>query len=83
MNPKYVWPGLMLAASVTNITGFSIAILAGQADNTVAFKTSLATSTSYAVAQLAGMRSIYLEDKRTHAERIARERELREIVIQR
>lgn len=83
MNKRYIWPGLMLAASATNMVGFSVAIITGAADGTIAFKTSLTTSTAYAFAQIAGIYTIYADEKKSFADNLAKTRELKEIIIQR
>lgn len=51
-NKELIWPGIMLIASITNVIGASVAIVNGDGNNSVAFKTGLFTSVIYATGHL-------------------------------
>lgn len=45
---EFIWPGIMLIASLTNVVGATVAISRGDGNDSLAFKTGLVTSVVYA-----------------------------------
>ena len=58
---EYLWPFAQLAASVTNIIGQGISVLRGDANESPAFKTGLATSALYAAGAAYRIKQVYDE----------------------
>lgn len=81
-NKDLIWPGMMLLASLTNVVGAGVAIYMGDANNSIAFKTGLATSIVYSVSHAVKVGQIIV-GSRQDAELARRAVALEGVTIQR